>query len=346
MNLRSRLPMLLFFLNAALIPLIFSACQAQPAPDRGPIITLLNPPGPAPVPDKMIFLSGTVHSASPIVSLVIQNQTVPLNQHESFVRMLPLFPGPNQLVIAATDAASAAASLILDVTATPEAPSPGKNALRLVLLPVETKTAEPVWTELFASMLYEKVQASRRFRVTDRGEMETALREFQMTHESLASRDSQVRLGRLLIADALLSTRLEATPQASVACRLTDVGTGEILWNISYPLSQLNTAVFDQYTEGIALDLGRLLVNRQAPVVDPASCPGINIALGGNEGVRPGLRVARSKTPAQRIGVIDSIQDYASHAILEATACPLDATEEVLVIGVLNVPPSTLIRRD
>lgn len=110
----------------------------------------------------------------------------------------------------------------------------------VAVLPLENLSGRTELGERFSRLAWAAIGRDERFRVTDIGEVETAIGELRIRNAGLVSRDQVQRLARRLgvrwiLAGTLLECGSARTPDGDVPAfgmtlRVLDGRTGEVVW--------------------------------------------------------------------------------------------------------------------
>jgi TolB-like protein len=128
--------------------------------------------------------------------------------------------------------------------------------LRVSLMPLEKKgqagaLADTVYDQLFTAMVNHE-----RFQLVERSQLESILREQQLSQTALVDAATAAKIGKIAAADGIIIGSVNETPQAlEVFARFVDVETSEILAAEDVYGEELNLRTMRPLLEGLALKL-------------------------------------------------------------------------------------------
>lgn len=303
---------------------------------RDPVITLNFPFGRMAVDTDEVFLSGRVSAATDVSLFTINGRKVPAEGKEfSWGVILPVREGGNRFSLESRDKFGSSASLVADVTVET---TPGLNRMygpRLVVLPTRGLAGASLWPEVFAASLQAGLLRAGRFDIVDRDSLDRVLDEHGLRGSGLVSTNAMVRVGRLLVADYVLSSRMiEREGSVTFACRAVDVGKGQVRWTAEYGLGKPNLDSIDRLARGVSLDLLRVFRLFSATVVDTTGWPESYIDAGRDKGSRTGLAVFGTVSGNTIRGTVVEVQESASKVVFGETEPVLSPGDSVVLSGI------------
>jgi len=305
---------------------------------RRPEILLDCPFGHLPVHMNEVFISGTVAAASSLKSLSINGEPLPWDNKHGWRTLARVGPGRNSFSIKATDAYGISTERIVGVTVDSSFRPLKKLRPRLAVVPVSEGARGS--GRGFSSALFGELFQSRRYELLEREEINRVLQELALGTSELTSTENMAKIGRLLVAEAVLTYRMEQTAQAlKVSCKLVDVNRQVILWTADYRIPRDKRGSADLLARGIALDLVRLMTIRPSVVLDVSDWPEVYLEGGGRSGISEGVKVLLERhSQLVLIGHVAEVQDYTAKAVLNIPDAVLEIGQPVILYGYMRLP--------
>ena len=205
-----------------------------------------------------VYLEGQVSDASPITTLTLNGESLIRHEgrHIFFGYKAALQPGDNRFLAEATDKLGNTARQEAVVHRKVEEVKRLDARLRVSLMPLEKKgqaaiLADTVYDQLFTAMVNQE-----RFQLVERSQLESILREQQLSQTALVDAETAARIGKIAAADGIIIGSVHETPQAlEVFTRFVDVETAGLLAAEDVYGEELNLRTVRPLLEGLALKL-------------------------------------------------------------------------------------------
>lgn len=186
---------------------------------------------------EKVYIAGQVVDDNKIETLTL-NRTPILNrigQSTFFSRLAQLREGPNIITISASDkAGNTAEKNITVIRKTPDITRLPKEIIdkrmRLAVYPFDQMGSVSGTSSLFQDILTFALLNQNRFQLIDRASLNRVLEEQKLSHTKLIDRNTAVRLGKIMSAQAIITgSIIESQNGIEIAGRLIDTETSEIL---------------------------------------------------------------------------------------------------------------------
>jgi tetratricopeptide (TPR) repeat protein len=234
--------------------------------DQGPVITLRGWADEQTVFLEKVYIEGEVRDESDIVSLTINDRTVPSREGRIifFNQLVALDEGKNVVHIRTEDEeGNISEKGITIIRQVPKVFQLGSR-FSMTLIPFEDKALTPGLSDMYDNLLLAKLMDQDRFRLIEREYLERILQEQKISRTDLADRETALKVGRLVAAQAtLVGDFVETRTGIEIISRLIDNETSEILAQEDVYGESKDRAALQILAEGMAVKY-----HREFPLVD------------------------------------------------------------------------------
>ena len=181
---------------------------------------------------ESIYLEGRVTDESGIAHLTVNGRPVLRRPGKmiAFGHLLRLEKGKNRVVVRAADSRGNLRELEIEVKRKIPAAMKLEQRLSVTVVPFEQNGEISDTGDAFQDYLIGSLVNRNRFRMIERGLLETILKEQQLSRTALVEQSTALRLGRLAAAHAIITGNLvESRNGIEIIARMIDVETSEIL---------------------------------------------------------------------------------------------------------------------
>ena len=209
---------------------------------------------------EKIYLEGQVSDDTKVKSLEIND--IPVlrrkGQRVIFSHLAQLQEGENVIVIQAEDeSGNVASNKILVIRRIPKALQLGQR-LSLTVLPFEKKGAVSEASLFVQDSLTHGLVTQNRFQVIERERLDLILQEQKLSQSKLIDRNTALRLGRLVAAQAVITgSIIETSDGIEVVVRMIDTETSGILTSVDVYGESKDLPAIRTLTEGLATKIHR-----------------------------------------------------------------------------------------
>jgi len=234
--------------------------------DQGPVITLRGWADEQTVFLEKVYIEGEVRDESDIVSLTINDRTVPSREGRIifFNQLVALDEGKNVVHIRTEDEeGNISEKGITIIRQVPKVFQLGSR-FSMTLIPFEDKALTPGLSDMYDNLLLAKLMDQDRFRLIEREYLDRILQEQKISRTDLADRETALKVGRLVAAQAtLVGDFVETRTGIEIISRLIDNETSEILAQEDVYGESKDTAALQILAEGMAVKY-----HQEFPLVD------------------------------------------------------------------------------
>jgi tetratricopeptide (TPR) repeat protein len=287
-----------------------------------------------------VYMEGEVRDESDIVSLKINNSTVPCREGQIifFNHIVGLREGKNIIRVKAEDEEGNTTEETITILS--QVPEPFKIGSRfsLTLIPSVDKGVTPGLSDRYDNLFMEELVNQRRFRLIEREYLDKILQEHKISRSDLADQKTALEVGRLVAAQStLVGDFIETKRGVEIVSRLIDNETSEILavkdvygeskdgkalqllakgmavkYNLEFPL--VDGIVVQEKGDSFLTDLGeekiklqrRLIVYREKePVIHPVT----GKSLGNDKEIIGYARVTQVMEEMSRAEPIEGLKE-------------------------------------
>lgn len=215
---------------------------------------------------KKIYLEGKISDAGKIVTLSV-NQTPVLRREGQYVffgHLAELSQGENDILIRATDEAGNTAEKKISVIRKVPKAFQVEERMSLTVLPFEQSGDISDFSVSFQDTLINALVGQNRFKVIERDKLDVILQEQKLSRTKLISRDSALKLGKLIAARSVITGNIiETRSGIEIVARIVDTETSEILSSVDVYDEVKDLAALRTLSEGMAVK-----IHRDFPLLD------------------------------------------------------------------------------
>ncbi|MBI4698152.1 MAG: hypothetical protein HY758_04390 [Nitrospirae bacterium] len=200
--------------------------------DKPPVISLNDLVDHQTVYDDAIYLEGRVSDESKIQSLNINGEPILKRKGQDifFNHLTGLREGENRFSIEASDTFGNTSKKVFIVNRKVPRIRQIGSRMSVSILPLERKGERSIFGDTVYDGLISAFVEQKRFHLTERAQLEEIMKELKLSQTELADPDTASRIGKIVIADAILTgTVYENKNSIEILTRLVDAETSAIL---------------------------------------------------------------------------------------------------------------------
>ncbi|MGA6927134.1 MAG: CsgG/HfaB family protein [Desulfosarcina sp.] len=229
--------------------------------------------------DKVV-IDGSVRDDRRIAGISINGQPVAKAALSgvwvAFSSSVALESGPNEISIAASDAAGNRTVERIMITRRTAGARLLKERLRISVLPFAQRDQVTATAEAFQDVYLQQLSLRNRFNLVDRSQLDRILQEHRISRTSLVAPETALQAGRLSAADAFVSGSIIDTRLGIEAfSQLVDTETAEVLTVVDAFIETRRLEHLKEAAQRLALKLhrefqtvdGRILERRQQTIL-------------------------------------------------------------------------------
>lgn len=198
-----------------------------------PIITIKGADNIPQVYIDKYFVEGEVSDNKEVEELRINGQPLNIKKGRKvfFSKLVKLKEGGNKITVAALDGSKNKAALDMDIAMSRPAAFQTASRMKLSLLPFQsTARGSETGSQAAEDYLTAFIVEQKRFSLIDRQHLKQVLSEQKLAAEKLTDPENTIRVGKLLAADALLATSVNAGKKSiEVITKVISTETSEVL---------------------------------------------------------------------------------------------------------------------
>lgn len=206
------------------------------------------------------FVEGEAFDNKKVEKIAINGQEISSGKGKKvfFGKMIKLKRGDNRIVVEAFDAAgNRAVSELLVKREIPAVMQLGSR-LAFTVLPFESRQRSADYALLAYDYLIGAFVDQKRFNVLERAKLEQVLLEQKLTKAKLSDPEHSLRIGRLMSANAIVSTSVKEGPKSvEIVSRIINTETSEVMDVKDVFTEDKNTSAAKELMDGLAAKIAR-----------------------------------------------------------------------------------------